>query len=300
MTNNTRYSKTNIGNIYPFVILKEITLPDDSSNIYVISDEENNKFTLPKNNYEHYGFKVGQKIQCSLDRINCSGQLFLEPVNPYYKENTTYEFEFIDFKSITNYLGFKEQIGIVKDYFGKQQWIRQAQKLHVVDNKVKATVSFIKKGKLYLVPNSTFNNLMSLRQAFDFKIMGVKNIERFGEVYILNDRDENIHVLPTKYYKHYNLKKQQWFKAIVQKFSSKGFFYIEPLHPYYKIGEIYKFNIIDKIMDVNTTTYFIEDKLGTLTNFKSSISSIELNTLVSCKVVNLKKGIPELELSTAN
>ena len=224
-----KYNKTNIGKTFFFTLLKEITLPNSSLALYVIGDGNNCKFTIPKNNYQHYGFRIGQIIKCILDKINCDGQIFFEPQNPHYNEKMVCEFEFVEFRTIKNYLGLNEQIGVVKDFFGKEQWIRYAQGINQAGNTIKALIVFIKKGKLFLLPELYFQKNIAKKQTFDFIIVAKNKLERFGDVYILNDKNGNVHVLPIKYYQNCNLKKNVWFKGIITKFSSKGFFYIEPL-----------------------------------------------------------------------
>lgn len=255
----TKYKKANIGKIFAFTILKEITLPYNLLVYYVLVDRENCKFTIPKDNYKHYNFTVGQAINCSLDKINCSGQIFFEPINPYYSEGKAYDFEFIEFKTITNYMGFAEHICIVKDVFGKIQWIRNMQNITPTNNHIKATVGFIKKGYLFLLPDSAFPKILIPGNTFDFKIVSEGKNERFGSVYNLIDRNGNNHVIPIEYYSQHELKKHKWFKCTVKKFSSKGFFYIEPLHPVYTIGRNYTFEIINTSKTNNNNTLFIKD-----------------------------------------
>ena len=294
----TKYNKANTGKVYNFTILKEITLPYNSLIYYVIVDDKNCKFTIPKNNYQHYNFKIGQSIKCSLDKINCSGQIFFEPLNPYYKEGSTYNFEFIEFKTIINYLGFTEQICIVKDVFGKLQHIRNVQNIKPLNNSIKAIVWYIKKGKLFLLHDSAYHKILIPGNTIDFKIVGEDNNERFGSVYVLVDKNKNKHVIPIEFYNHYQLKKQEWFKAIVKKLSSRGFFYIEPLHPIYTIGKTYTFKTLHSPTINNLNNVLVKDCFNNIIAVDNIINGFEPNSELFCEVIDLKKGKPILRLAT--
>jgi len=290
----TKYNKTNIGKTFCFTLLKEIVLPDNPAVFYIISDNNNCKFTIPKNYYAHYEFDIGQKIECRLDKINCSGHLFFEPKNPHYNEKTIYNFKFVEFKDIKNNLGFNEQIAVVTDFYGKKQWIRNAQNIKPTGNYIKAVVAYIKKGRLFLLPESSYKKILTPHKTFDFKIVGKTKLERFGNTYILNDKFGNTHVLPMQYYQNFNLKNSVWFKGIVNKLSSKGFLYIEPLHPKYTIGRTYRFKVINTITDNNTNHVFVEDCHNNLIKTSSANFTVKTDEKVMCRVIGLKKGKPIL------
>ncbi len=298
MANCTKYNKTNIGKTFSFILLKEITLPDTLAVYYVIVDNDNCKFTIQKNSYKHYGFCLGQNIKCKLDRINCNGHIFFEPENPHYKEKTIYDFEFVEFRKIKNSLGFNEQIAVVIDFFGKEQWIHNTCKIKPTYNTISAVVAYIKKGKLFLLPESLYKEILTPCKTYDFIIVDKTKLERFGNSYILNDKNGNVHVLPIEYYQSYNLKKKVWFKGIVNKISSKGFLYIEPLHPKYTIGKNYYFKVFKTITENNTNYVFVKDCFNNVIKTLSTNTLLKPNQKVKCKVIGLKKGKPMLSEQT--
>ncbi|MBI9068758.1 MAG: hypothetical protein JEZ09_15795 [Salinivirgaceae bacterium] len=288
MDNCSKYTKKNIGKTYSFTISKIIELPSDIQKHYVIVDKNNCKFTIPFKNYGHYNFKVGAKINIKLDHINCSGRIFFEPEHPYYKENESYTFEYIRKKEIINYLGILEEIIVVKDKLGKEQWIRFAFGL-AIQQKIFAWVEKIKKGKLYLLPITEKHEILQPGKSYNFKIIDTISTDRFGESYVLIDEWNNKHILEKKNYKSYNLESKDWFKARIKKFSSKGFFYIEPEHPSYELNKSYQFQIIDCIANEKTNTYFIEDNLNNVCSFKTN-EKLEKQDFVKCRVIDFKKG----------
>ena len=93
-----QYPGYNTGNItfvegdkYPFKIHNLVKL-QDGANYYVLLDVNGLKHFLPSEFYISYGFMVGDEITCTIDKINCTGRIFLEPNHPFYKEGESYEF----------------------------------------------------------------------------------------------------------------------------------------------------------------------------------------------------------------
>jgi len=93
---NPGYNSGNIsfteGEWFPFRIHNLVQLQDDSW-YYVLQDGNGLKHFMPAEFYENYGLKAGDEISCKIDRINCTGRIFLEPKHPYYKEGESYYFD---------------------------------------------------------------------------------------------------------------------------------------------------------------------------------------------------------------
>lgn len=71
------------GSTYTFTIEKYISLPDGS--YFILFAEFNRKYLLPAAFYREFKLRIGQKIKCRIDKINCNGKIFLEPEHPLYK-----------------------------------------------------------------------------------------------------------------------------------------------------------------------------------------------------------------------
>lgn len=84
----------NEGKIYSFKIVKDITILNNDD-FWVLEDIFGKKHLIEKNIYSGYQFKVGQLIDCNVDKINCQGRIFIEPIHPYYKIGESYLFEFV-------------------------------------------------------------------------------------------------------------------------------------------------------------------------------------------------------------
>lgn len=290
------YTKENTGKYFKAIIKKEIELPD-GKRYYLFEDEFGLKHTLPSKMYKHYGFIKGKEINIRLDHINCDNRLFFEPENPSYKEGNTYNFKVKTFAKEINYLNIEETITIVVDSFGMEQKVRYCSKQNTQENYIMAHVALIKKGRLFLVADYANSFSLKANTVSKFKIVDLKKTERFGETYILVDKNGNRHGLPTKYYHNYNLYKKDWFDAEIQKVSSKGFLYIEPFHPKYEIGESYQFRIFNKLTHKNKLYYFVEDCFGNIIKVQNNNSIKPNGDQLLCEVIGLKKGKPELKVA---
>jgi len=78
-----------------FRVIKELQIPGDET-YYLLESVSGNRLLLPANYYHNYGIKPGNILHCRIDKINCSGKIFLEPEHPYYKVGKHYEFIVFD------------------------------------------------------------------------------------------------------------------------------------------------------------------------------------------------------------
>ena len=76
---------------------------------------------------------------------------------------------------------------------------------------------------------------------------------------------------------------------------------LEPINPFYKIGEIYQFKIedFDKVTDIENDSVIIAEVLD-VTQKKCGVKLPDANykkgQIVNCKVVGYRKGRPQLEI----
>jgi len=80
------------GKEYSFVISDIIHLPDND--YFVIEYSDGRKFMMRKSFYnDNYSLATGKKIICRVDKINCTGKIFFEPIHPYYSNGDKDVFE---------------------------------------------------------------------------------------------------------------------------------------------------------------------------------------------------------------
>ncbi len=236
------------GEWYLFKIIKRISL-DDNESFFVLADKMNYKILLPANYYADYGLKVGQNIKCRVDKINCNGQIFLEPEHPVYAENEKYFFDVIEAGRRKNIIDQDELFFVVKDAFSNK-WMVTSTDLDnqnlINSEKIECCVERIKKGKLFLklVNESDEKKRLKIGEEYDFKVIDERlNPDDGFMYYILQGPDGAKHLLKKKYYPHYGIKIGNVIRCRVVKFNSEGYFFLEPENPKYIIGEVYEFPV---------------------------------------------------------
>lgn len=149
-----QYPGYNTGNVhleegewYPFKIHNLVQLQDEA-NYYILTDINGMKHFMPSGYYTDYGFKIGDEIICKIDRINCTGRIFLEPTHPFYKEGKIYSFELENYQIQGNNITL-----FVKGLIGNSIEVPvcdiDINKL-MTKKKVSCKVQNIKKGELIL------------------------------------------------------------------------------------------------------------------------------------------------------
>jgi len=141
------------GKYYNFKIVNLTTLPD-KLDYYVVEDPFGDRQMIPACYYDDYGFRIGQVIRCRVDKINCTGRIFLEPLHSVYREGKVYFFDFVEIKKIFNKDTGKEEDALnLKDVFGKMAQVSFANynvSTGFTTDKIRCKLVRIKKGKLFL------------------------------------------------------------------------------------------------------------------------------------------------------
>jgi len=100
---------------YLFDFIKIVTL-NDGDDYMVFSDPYGIRHILPLAPYASYNLHPGQKVTCMVDKINCTGRVFLEPDHPYYVPGKCYEFEIYDSFGESDYSNDLMQFKVVDIY----------------------------------------------------------------------------------------------------------------------------------------------------------------------------------------
>lgn len=144
---NPDYNTGNIifseGEWFPFKIHNLVQLQDDAW-YYVLQDSNGLKHFMPAENYESYGFTIGSEITCKIDRINCTGRIFLEPKHPNYIEGESYYFEVISFLNSDS-----EKTLLIREISGNSVEVPVYNNINLEinnENMVRCIVKTIKKG----------------------------------------------------------------------------------------------------------------------------------------------------------
>lgn len=79
------------GQWHVFLVVKMLQIPGDDY-YYVMESKAGNRLLMPFRFYVSYGIKPGGIISCLIDKINCSGRIFLEPAHPFFNMGQQYDF----------------------------------------------------------------------------------------------------------------------------------------------------------------------------------------------------------------
>ncbi len=103
-----------INRYYWFLLLKTTTMPDGIE-YYVMEDIYGNKHLMEKEPYESYGFKLGEKAEIRIDKVNCRGKVFFEPKHPRYNLGSTVKTKFVKHDVELDKFKEKQEVLIVED-----------------------------------------------------------------------------------------------------------------------------------------------------------------------------------------
>lgn len=292
--NNARFEE---GCIYPFSILKRIDVSENEA-YYVLLDPKGYKILLPAEVYAHYGFEAGAEILCRIDKINCSGQVFLEPLHPVYTENETYAFE-INRRWIEEVEGNEKQYFIELTDVNKMPYSLKVSEgdyeAYSSASLINCRIERIKKAKLHLqAVHKTESDLIFIPG--HYYTLKVKNLA--GEFYNLTDTNGNTHQLESKWYDHYNIKEGDEIRCKFLYYSENGSLVLEPENPFYREGELYEFPIryIQKMEYADGSsdaTAIADDVFGEEAHLKLPsgwVDQIAGKTMLSARVDRLRKS----------
>lgn len=296
------------GQSYPFEIRKIIHIPGSGEKHFVLIGPNKKKYLLKASYYEHYVFKVGRTINCSVDKINCSGQIFLEPEHPYYEPGQRYDFLLVRITQETNIWGAQIFTAWVRDLH-RFEWpcqIDQPEYFEPGISHLSCRVERIKKAQIFLSLPSIKGVQVKLRRntVYDFKL---KEIREFHSelYYIIEGPHGSYHQLPKRHYEHFNYSIDQLLQIRVVELKTDGTYILEPLNPYYRIGEVYVFKFLrfEKAaagdFETQKGALWVLDHFGQAIKIKPKPWQTRLESYhpenIICKVLRFKKGKLVLE-----
>ena len=310
MTNNKNQYKFTEGEVLQFKITGDTEIPGTDESFYILENPFGGKHLLKAFGYKHYNLQINQKINCKIDKINCSGKIYLEPENPIYKESKIYDFEFVKIIDHVNSVGEKEKAVIVKDQLGIDIICSLPNNNTLCRNhkSVKCKVLRIKKGQLFLShPESElFHKSLKIGKKYWFTVVDIKELENRIDYYILKDEFNNSYSLKKDMYEHYSFGIGQKIECTVTKYNTDGHLKIEPVHPHYEIGKSYSFKYLRTIKDTDPlgkeeNVIIVQDIYGVETKVRSqNISNLKnpYPEYLNCKVDGIRKGKAILSLIT--
>ena len=293
--------KFNEGEIHEFSVLKRLEVPEEGE-FYLLRHKTGRRLMLPLKTYKHYGIDIGQTIECRIDKVNCTGKVYLEPKHPVYEEGGVYQFKV---SRISQGLDGKHKL-VLKDCFDNQIEVFISKILYKPGDIVELTVDRIKKGiPLVFFPTIDHNSLSLKKELVDrclhFEVKEIYTNSEGDELYVLEDKEHNYAEIKLKHYKKYGFTVGDTIDCNVYGVESSGRLKVEPLHPHYAIGEKYLFNVYgteNSLTDESLKILIVKDMFDNKCGMPiKNETNIHQTHQVSCRVLGFRKGRPKLEPS---
>lgn len=264
---------------------------------------------LPHKTYQNFNIELGKKIECKVDKVNCTGKVYLEPKHPYYVEGEVYSFEVVEWEKTKIVGGSEQLLVVVNDCFNNRIKVlcdkleEYATNIKTIDLKVIG----LKKGLPELEPvnyegkNEILKELVGKTLVFFVKEVTINASNE--DVFLLECEAGYRAELKTRHFKSYGLFPGKTIKCNIYSFTGLGLLKVEPENPYYKIGKSYEFDIqgLSEEESSYDDSYLVilkdcmGNKCGVQVN-KEEIDLVNNKTRINCRVIGFRKGRPKLEL----
>jgi len=294
--------KFEVGSWYSFIISSITNIPEKGEH-YILLHESGRKLLLKTSFYNKYNFYLGQKIECRIDKVNCTGQVFLEPKHPFYTEGSFYSFTLIKVNKEDNSL-FN---ATVKDLFDNEidVFIHQIKSIKLNES-ILLKVIHIKKGIPVLEDDKSETVNISNKQIGSKIKLSITNIKKYNseDYYILTEQNIEKAKLKLKHFQKYGFALGDEINCQVIGFGINNSLVVEPVNPWYEVGKSYVFkveSIVEYVDLEGNKSYNIivfdipKNKCGVKIDDKVVKRISEIKE-VRCIVKGFRKGRPQLEI----
>jgi hypothetical protein len=284
------------GEIYEFRVEKKVTDPA-SVDHFILTGPDDKKYLLQAAFYRNYGISAGTYIKCRVDKVNCRGQIFLEPVNPHYSEGSSCEFIVEGYDIRTDHSGNEVKVFMVRDIYDNIIFV-PCDILPEIGAPVHLVIERISKGRLYLFPYHEVSRNRSLRTGgiYEFRVERIATGVDNDEYFVISDENGAKHTISKARYEYYGFKPGDTIKGKVVKYFRNGEKIIEPENPYYKVGQNITLKVTGYTQNIINDSFTLDltDKFG----FTHCIQSDTLpeRESVKCRIKMIRKGKPLLVL----
>jgi hypothetical protein len=293
--------KFEVGIWYSFSISGIVDIPEKGEH-FVLLHNSGRKMLLRTDYYVKYKFALDQIIECRVDKVNCTGQVFLEPKHPFYQDGEVYQFEILKTYAKEDSLF---NVSVI-DLYGNtiDVWVSNPEIVKVKQS-ISLKVNQVRKG-IPILSEITVktNKIVEPIPKLELKLT-VKTIKTYNsdDYFILTDGN-NYSKLKVKHFKKYGFGIGDEVLCEIIGEESTNQLVIEPKNPWYTIGEIYQFDIvrIEEFIDLegnilNVAVVFDNggNKCG-VPIANSYLDRIKMLKTINCKVIGFRKGRPQLEI----
>lgn len=263
---------------------------------YMLQTLEGERYLLDAKPYIKYDLKIGTTIEVVVDRINCSGKVFLEPRHPFYSIGNHYPFRIIGESLNERNTG---RSLFVADCFGNEIMVDVDEPFAddlIQNNEIKLEVIAIHKGiPILQIRGNVTSDRFKLHDTETFDVKGIKNINE--ELFFqLEDRLGKQHLLPCNDYKNYNIKPGQQIRCEITRIRAGGHVTLEPEHPHLRLHDTVELtlqglNEDKEILGSRHELYWLTDALEQ--RYYMSVRFIKnpiWGLVLQCSVERFKKG----------
>jgi len=290
------------GETYKFKVIKQVLMPGEGE-FFLIRHQSGRRLMIPVETYKNYAIKPDSVIKCRVDKINCTGKVFLEPKHPFYKDGNTYSFEIVD---VVEKDGMAQLI--VKDCFNNNIPVEWAGYYNLGNHKkVDLVVDRVKKGIPQLhCPDKKRNKhewLSLIGKDLDFQVEEISINIKGEDLYIFKNEDITAYV-KVKHYAHYGFSVGDTVSSRVYGVSDSGKLKVEPKNPFYKVGKTYSFIVssVEENLSIGKAILVVHDycknKCGVQVS-EENLANINKGASIKCRVIGFRKGRPNLKLETS-
>ncbi len=237
------------GKYYPFRISGSVVLPDGAE-CFVLTDVNGVKHLLYKSHYLYYGLELNSEVRCRIDKINCTGKIFIEPEHPFYKLGVAYDFVFDRFLEQDNGYGVAERLAVLRNGHAQDIYMPadEIDRPLTPGEMLRAMVERIKKGRVYLSMGGSVNDYTGLEagKRYHFRLDHIRNEGgRYATYVLLADNGREFRIRK-KFYEKYGFKNGDLITCELVETDHQVF--LEPVHPYFEVGFNYEFNILGETL----------------------------------------------------
>ena len=284
------------GKRYKFLVEKTVSLGNKA--YFLLKGPGDAKYLLKKALYENYNIREGEHIDCRVDKINCRGEVFLEPANPFYIEGREYDFEISGKDVRLDEYGEVIPVLLVKDVFNRELVVPMRDVESYKDkNIVRLRVKRINKGRICFTGAKIEKkgDRIEDNSIYEFHIIDIMKGMDGKEYYLVTDPNKKYHVIPCRQYSYYGLKKGGSFRGRFIRYQESDKFRIEPINPYYLVGHIYEFRLVSEGVkpDGKSRVLIVSDEYG-LHHEVSVPSDYQVSEKMIFSVDKIRKGWPLL------
>ena len=134
-----------VGEVYPFNFIK-LEMLGDGEQYMILEDLFGMRHMVMYGHFVNYNLTPGQKVNCRVDKVNCTGRVILEPEHPVYKIGAIAEFTILRIEPGKS--PDCRDVVIVSDLFGNEIHLEaNTSVLKLTDNKIDCLIDGLKKGK---------------------------------------------------------------------------------------------------------------------------------------------------------